>query len=159
MEIKAVCISRGKGSGEALISREPIGFLGGVDPESGVVIEIGHELEGKCVAGKVLVFPNGKGSTVGSYVMLQLAKNGKAPAAIINERAEPIITVGAIISGIPVQSLLIVWIGFQGRIVKLFQSQTGQIQFFYCLNILWRWRWLYWFWFASLFFLLRRIIY
>jgi predicted aconitase with swiveling domain len=101
MEIKARSISRGKASGEALVSTEPIGFLGGVDPRSGDVMEKGHPLEGKNIAGKVLVFPHGKGSTVGSYVMLQLAKNGKAPAAIINVSAEPIIAVGAIISGIP----------------------------------------------------------
>ncbi len=101
MEIKARSISRGKASGEALISNEPIGFLGGVDPKTGEVIEKGHQLEGKNIAGKVLIFPNGKGSTVGSYVMLQLAKNGKAPAAIINISAEPIIAVGAIISKIP----------------------------------------------------------
>jgi predicted aconitase with swiveling domain len=101
MEIKARSISRGKASGDALISEEPIGFLGGVDPGTGDVIEKGHPLEGRNVSGKVLVFPNGKGSTVGSYVMLQLAKNGKAPAAIINVSAEPIIAVGAIISGIP----------------------------------------------------------
>ncbi len=100
-EIKARSISRGIGSGEALISDEPIGFLGGVDPQTGAIIEKGHQLEGKCIAGKVLIFPNGKGSTVGSYVMLQLAKNKKAPAAIINISAEPIIAVGAIISGIP----------------------------------------------------------
>ena len=99
--IKARTISRGKASGPALVSKEPIGFLGGVDPKTGEVIENGHQLEGKNVAGKVLVFPNGKGSTVGSYVMLQLAKNGKAPAAIINTSAEPIIAVGAIISKIP----------------------------------------------------------
>jgi len=101
MMIKARAISRGIGEGEALVSKEAIGFLGGVDPESGIVIEKGHCLEGKCVSGKILVFPHGKGSTVGSYVMLQLKKNGKAPAAIINTLAEPIIAVGAIISGIP----------------------------------------------------------
>lgn len=101
MEIKARSISRGKASGEALLSSAPIGFLGGVDPATGRVMEKGHPLEGKNIAGKVLVFPNGKGSTVGSYVMLQLAKNKKAPAAIINVSAEPIIAVGAIISRIP----------------------------------------------------------
>jgi uncharacterized protein len=101
MEIKARSIARGKASGEALISPAPIGFLGGVDPATGNVMEKGHPLEGKNIAGKVLVFPNGKGSTVGSYVMLELAKNGKAPAAIINVSAEPIIAVGAIISKIP----------------------------------------------------------
>lgn len=101
MKIRARGISRGSASGGALVSREPIGFLGGVDPETGDVIERGHPLQGRNVAGKVLIFPNGKGSTVGSYVMLQLSKNGKAPAAIINVSAEPIIAVGAIISGIP----------------------------------------------------------
>jgi predicted aconitase with swiveling domain len=100
-EIKARSISRGKASGEALISKEPIGFLGGVDPQTGTVVEKGHPLQGKNIAGKVLIFPHGKGSTVGSYVMLQLAKNKKAPAAIINVSAEPIIAVGAIISKIP----------------------------------------------------------
>ena len=99
--IMARAIARGKASGEALVSEAPIGFLGGVDPATGQVVEKGHPLEGKNIAGKVLVFPGGKGSTVGSYVMLQLAKNGKAPAAIINASAEPIIAVGAIISGIP----------------------------------------------------------
>lgn len=99
--VEARPISRGKASGPALLSAEPIGFLGGVDPKSGDMTEKNHPLAGKNVAGRVLVFPNGKGSTVGSYVMLQLAKNGKAPAAIINLNAEPIIAVGAIISGIP----------------------------------------------------------
>lgn len=101
MIIKARTISKGKAWGEALVSQAPIGFLGGVDPKTGIVIEKGHPLENRCVSGKVLIFPCGKGSTVGSYVMLQLAKNGKAPAAIINSSAEPIIAVGAIISGIP----------------------------------------------------------
>jgi len=101
MEIKARPIAKGKAVGEVLITKEPFSFLGGVDPATGVVIEKGHELEGKSLAGKVMVFPYGKGSTVGSYVLLDLAKNKKAPAAIINVEAEPIIVVGAIISRIP----------------------------------------------------------
>ncbi len=101
MEIKARPISKGKGSGEVLISKEPLSFLGDVDPKRGIVIEKGHELEGKSVAGKIMVFPHGKGSTVGSYVILGLAKNGKAPAAIVNLEAEPIIAVGAILAKIP----------------------------------------------------------
>lgn len=101
MLIKGRAISKGIGEGALLSSSEAISFLGGVDPKRGVVIEKGHPLEGKCVVGKVLLFPRGKGSTVGSYVMLQLKKNGAAPAAIINLEAEPIIAVGAIISGIP----------------------------------------------------------
>ncbi len=100
-EIKARPISKGDGKGEVLISGEPFSFLGGVDPETGIIIEQGHELEGKSVAGKIMVFPHGKGSTVGSYVILGLAKNGNAPAAIINFEAEPIIAVGAILAKIP----------------------------------------------------------
>ncbi|MFA5930054.1 MAG: DUF126 domain-containing protein [Candidatus Micrarchaeia archaeon] len=101
MQIKARSISRGIGEGEALVSADAISFFGGVDPKTGIVIDKGHALEGKCIAGKVLVFPRGKGSTVGSYVLLQLKKNNCAPVAIINEEAEPIIAVGAIIARIP----------------------------------------------------------
>ena len=99
--MKGRAIARGIGTGAALVSKDAISFLGGVDPKTGIVVEKGHSLEGKCIAGKVLVFPRGKGSTVGSYVLLQLKKNGVAPCAIINEEAEPIIAVGAIISSIP----------------------------------------------------------
>ncbi len=101
MEIDARSISKGSGKGPALISREPLSFLGGVDPKTGEIIEEGHPLKGENVKGRILVFPHGKGSTVGSYVMLGLAKNNKAPAGIINLEAEPIIIVGAIISKIP----------------------------------------------------------
>ncbi len=83
------------------MSPEPIGFLGGVDPKTGVIVEPGHPLNGRSVAGKVLVFPNGKGSTVGSYTILRLAANGVAPLAMINARSEPIVAVGAILAGIP----------------------------------------------------------
>ena len=83
------------------MSERAIGFLGGVDPETGVVIEPGHPLEGQTVAGRVLVFPGGKGSTVGSYVIYRLARAGKAPVAIVNADSEAIVAVGALIAGIP----------------------------------------------------------
>ena len=94
-------VNGGDAVGEALVSREPIGFLGGVDPDTGMVIESGHPLEGQAVAGRVLVFPTGKGSTVGSYTLYRLARNGLAPAAIVNAEADPVIVVGAVIAGIP----------------------------------------------------------
>jgi predicted aconitase with swiveling domain len=72
-----------------------------VDPDTGIVIERGHPLEGRCVTGRVLVFPTGKGSTVGSYTLYRLARNGRAPAAIVNATSEAIVAVGAIIAGIP----------------------------------------------------------
>jgi predicted aconitase with swiveling domain len=87
--------------GEALFSDESLSFFGGVDPETGTIIERSHPLFERSVAGKILIFTTGKGSTVGSYVLYQLSKNGKAPAGIICREAEPIIAVGAIMSGIP----------------------------------------------------------
>ena len=94
-------IAPGVGQGEALVSRSPIGFYGGVDARTGLVIEEGHELEGQSVAGRVLVFPFGKGSTVGSYVIYGLAKNGLGPAALVNRETEAIVATGAILAGIP----------------------------------------------------------
>jgi predicted aconitase with swiveling domain len=99
--IRGRAISKGVASGEALVSSQPISFLGGVDPLTGVVVDRNHELAGQSVSGKVLVFPHGKGSTVGTYTLYQLAKRGLGPVAIINRVAEPIVAVGAIISGIP----------------------------------------------------------
>jgi predicted aconitase with swiveling domain len=94
-------IKEGQARGRALVSREPLGFFGGVDPDTGVVVEPGHELEGESVAGKILVFPSGKGSTVSSYILYRLRKAGLAPAGIINAESEAIVAVGAIIADIP----------------------------------------------------------
>lgn len=94
-------IAKGKGKGELIVSSEPISFLGGVDPKTGVIIDPTHELKGECIKDKVLFIPGGKGSTVGSYVIFQMMKNNTAPKAIICLNAEPIIATGAIISDIP----------------------------------------------------------
>lgn len=94
-------ISKGTGEGPALVSRSAISFFGGVDPKSGLMIEKGHELEGMSVKGKVLVFPYGRGSTAGSWVLYAMAEYGTAPSAMINVQTEPIVAVGAIVSGIP----------------------------------------------------------
>ncbi len=94
-------IAKGKGKGELIVSSEPISFLGGVDPETGIIIDPTHELKGECIKDKVLFIPGGKGSTVGSYVIFQMMKNNTAPNAIICLNAEPIIATGAIMSDIP----------------------------------------------------------
>jgi len=94
-------ISKGVAEGEVLKSTSPISFLGGVDPKTGVIMDKNSNACGKSIKGKIFVFPMGKGSTVGSYVIYQLKKNGVAPLAIINKEAETIVSVGAIISDIP----------------------------------------------------------
>jgi uncharacterized protein len=99
--MKGRTISPGKAKGIAIVSKEPIGFYGGINIKTGIVIEKGHPLEGKSVKDKILVFPCGKGSTVGSYVIYGLQKNGVGPKGIINKETETIVATGVILAGIP----------------------------------------------------------
>lgn len=101
MRLKGRIVSKGTAEGKALVSRQAISFYGSIDLETGEVIEKGHDLFGEKIGGKILVFPTGKGSTVGSYALYRLKKQGKGPIGIINEETEAIIATGAIISGIP----------------------------------------------------------
>jgi predicted aconitase with swiveling domain len=101
MIIKGRKIVGGQAEGEALVSRDPVSFYGGVNPETGVVMERGHSVEGECVTGRVFVFPTGKGSTVGSYVIYRMKKLSTAPAAIVNLETEAILATGCVMSGIP----------------------------------------------------------
>jgi len=99
--LKGRSIVSGHSRGPALVSAKPISFLGGVDANSGTIIERDHDLKGKSMKGRILCFPHGHGSTVGSYVLYSLAKKGLAPKAILNQTADPVVVVGAIIVEIP----------------------------------------------------------
>jgi predicted aconitase with swiveling domain len=101
IKLKGRGVAEGFGRGEALVAKSPISFLGGVNPLNGLIIDKTHELYGETVAGKVLVFPFGKGSTVGSYIIYGLSKHNVKPAAIINIETEPVIAVGCVIAKIP----------------------------------------------------------
>ena len=101
MKLKGRKIVGGKAEGELIVSQKPLSFLGGVDPETGIVTDAESDIRGESIAGKILAFPRGKGSTVGSYIIYALKKNGKAPKAIIVGEAETIVATGAIIAGIP----------------------------------------------------------
>jgi predicted aconitase with swiveling domain len=101
MQLKGRRIYKGKAEGEALVSKQSISFYGGVDPSTGTIVERGHELEGKSITGKILVFPMGKGSTVGSYVLYRMSKNGKGPKGLVLKECEAIVAVGCIIGEIP----------------------------------------------------------
>jgi hypothetical protein len=91
----------GQASGKAVVSKQSMSFFGGIDPRTGIVIEHNHELRGQSIAGKVFVFPRGKGSTVGSYVIYGLRKYGVAPIGMVNVESEPIIIGGCVLAGIP----------------------------------------------------------
>ena len=101
MKIKAKAINGGVVEGEAIVSNMPISFTGGMDPETRIIREPGHDLEGQCVAGKILVFPVGKGSTTGSWQYYAAFKRGNAPKGIINVKSEGVVAVSAIITDTP----------------------------------------------------------
>jgi len=127
MILKGRTIYPGFTSGKALVSQMGISFYGGVDPETGVVSEDGHDLQGLSIASKVLVFPTGKGSTVGSYVLYRLKKNGTAPLAIINAECETITAVGCIIAEIPCIDQVELEKIVTGMTLQI-NAQTGEVE-------------------------------
>ena len=100
MELKLTgrCIVPGRAEGDAMVTSQSISFFGGVDPRTGNITDRRHELFERSLAGKVAVFPFGKGSCAGSLIMLELVRVGKAPAAIVNISTEPILATAPIIS-------------------------------------------------------------
>jgi len=106
MKIKGKSVTKGMTEGDAIVTRMPISFTGGMDPNSGIIREPNHELEGQSVAGKILVFPAGKGSTTGSWQFYATYKRGNAPKGIINVKAEGVVAVSAIITGTPMMHQL-----------------------------------------------------
>lgn len=125
-KIRCRKISKGLAEGIALVTNEPISLYGGVDPETGNVIDRRHQLFNKCIADRILIFPTGKGSTVGSYVLYRLARNGRAPKGVICKEAEPIVAVGAIIANIPMVDQPEKFDFKDGQKIKL-NGSTGQI--------------------------------
>lgn len=96
--IKGKGIVQGKVRGEAIVSMSPFGFFGGVNPETGIVIDKWHELYGQSIKGKVFIYPEGRGSTVGAAIILELARTGCAPAAIVNTNVETITVAGGLMA-------------------------------------------------------------
>lgn len=96
MIMKGRAISPGYAEGEAITYGEAFSFLGGVDGKTG-----NFNVRDGNIAEKVFLFPNGKGSTVGSYVVYDLKVQGHAPLALVNRSAETIVTTGAVISSVP----------------------------------------------------------
>lgn len=91
----------GPAEGEVLKSDEPINFLGSVDGRTGEVADASHPLHGRRLAGRILAFPHGSGSSVGAYTVYALAANGVAPAAMVCTRADATVVAGCAVAGIP----------------------------------------------------------
>jgi len=99
--LKCHKIIGGYGEGEALVSHEPICFYL-TDPKTGVVREKTHELAGKNIANKVLIFPSGKASSVVQIDgLFKLASHNLAPKAMIVKDVETVLIVSAFIAKVP----------------------------------------------------------
>jgi len=88
----------GTAEGEALMLDEPLSFWGGVDPATGVIIDVHHPQRGANVAGRVLLMPSGRGSSSSSSVLAEAIRAGTAPAAVILLEPDPIVALGAIVA-------------------------------------------------------------
>lgn len=88
----------GEASGEVLVCAEGLSFWGGVDPDSGSIIDVHHPNYGESVSGKILMMSTSRGSCSGSGVLLQLSLNGLAPAALVFQEPEEVLTLGALVS-------------------------------------------------------------
>ncbi len=102
MQGKGKCNPEGKAEGVAMVIPEPIVILGGIDPRDGKLLDKEQTHSGESVAGKVLIFPEAHGSTVGSYVLYSLKVNGCGPVGIINRESDAITVVGAVLAKVPV---------------------------------------------------------
>ncbi len=96
--LKGRAVVAGDARGAALVLSEPLCFWGGYEVATGRIIDPRQEQAGEVAAGRILVFPRGKGSSTGSATLLESIKAGTAPAGIINMRTDAIAAVGAIVA-------------------------------------------------------------
>ncbi len=95
--VKGRGIIKGRAEGEALVTKQAFMFPHGINPKTGDIVDVRHELYGENIAGKVFIFPFGKGSTTGSTWILEAIRNDKFPLAMVNKETEPIIATGVIL--------------------------------------------------------------
>ena len=101
MRVPGRTLQPGTARGQVLASATPLSLLGGIDREGGTILDELTGIQGEQVGGRILVFPRGKGSTAGSYVLYGLAAVERAPAALVVGEAESVVATGAILSEIP----------------------------------------------------------
>lgn len=100
MRFDAVRLTPGAAAGRLLVLTEPLSFYGGVDPETGVIVQTGHPRNGECLTGRVLALPRSTGSTVGSWTLLRMARLGTAPAAVVSQATDAVLVTGTLAGGI-----------------------------------------------------------
>jgi predicted aconitase with swiveling domain len=95
---KARVLVGGSGRGPLLRLRAPISFWGGVDPVSGRIADPRHPDHGAAIGGTVLVVPAAVGSSSSSAILLELIREGTAPAAVVMGKADAILALGVVVA-------------------------------------------------------------
>lgn len=95
---QATCLVEGSSSGQALILDEPLSLWGGLNPQTGEIIDRRHPQSGAIVNGRVLILPAGRGSSSASSILLEAVRAETAPAAIITAEADGILALGAVVA-------------------------------------------------------------
>ncbi len=91
-------LAPGVASGVVLVLGEPLSFWGGLDPASGLLIDVHHPQAGASLTGRVLVMPSGRGSSSSSYVLAEAIRAGTAPAAVVLAESDSIVALGSIVA-------------------------------------------------------------
>jgi predicted aconitase with swiveling domain len=117
MKLHGKAIVRGKVSGELLPTLQPLSFLGGVDPETGIVRDSKHELYGQTLKGKIFAIPYTVGSSVGAYVIYGMAMKKTNPAGIVANTGDINLVTGCAAAGIPLLSKIDInkLLGYRGK--------------------------------------------
>ena len=98
MELKGTVVYPGNAEGRLLVLRKPLSFWGGVDPESGRIADPRHPQHGERLGGRILVMERTIGSSSSSAVMLELLRNGTAPAGVVVGEADAILVLGLLVA-------------------------------------------------------------
>ena len=96
MELRALV--PGEAHGLTLVLDEPLSFWGGVDATTGTIIDRAHPQFGQSIIGRILVLPQGRGSSSSSSVLAECIRAGTGPAGIVLEVADPILVIGALVA-------------------------------------------------------------
>jgi cis-L-3-hydroxyproline dehydratase len=98
MMIQGRSLIDGTASGELLVTDTSLSFWGGVNDETGVIVDKHHPLQGECIMGRIFAIPSSRGSCTGSVVLLELLLKERAPAALVFQHVEQILTLGVIVA-------------------------------------------------------------
>ena len=87
--------------GNALVLTHSFSAFGGIDPFTGKIIESRHPQKGEIVRKKILIFPNGKGSSGFSLYFHILSVTGNAPKAMVINRINSLTALAAVVGNVP----------------------------------------------------------